>query len=103
MNPFPLALAELRQHALSYLLMIGLVGLAVATGIGLSVYQQAFRQGANQAAAPFDLIIGAAGSETQLVLTTVYLQPAELTLLATQVLDSLAKDPGVVYVAPVAL
>ncbi len=102
-NPFPLALAELRQHALSYLLMVGLVGLAVATGIGLSVYQQAFRQGANQAAAPFDLIIGAAGSETQLVLTTVYLQPAALTLLPTQVLDSLAKDPGVVYAAPVAL
>jgi putative ABC transport system permease protein len=103
MNPLPLAWAELRRHSISFILMAVLIALSVGTGIGLSVYLEAFTQGANRAAAPFDLIIGAAGSETQLILTTVFLQPAALTLLPAEMLENLAKDPGVVFAAPIAL
>ena len=42
---------------------------------------RALREGSARAADAFDLLIGAPGSETQLVLTSVYLQPASLDLI----------------------
>ncbi|MCJ9674884.1 ABC transporter permease, partial [Neorhizobium sp. SHOUNA12B] len=49
----------------------------------------------------FDLVIGAAGSETQLVLSSIFLQPAPLPLMPGEVLAKLSKDPRVAWVAPV--
>ncbi|MBV9078048.1 MAG: FtsX-like permease family protein, partial [Methylobacteriaceae bacterium] len=50
----------------------------------------------------FDLLVGAAGSETQLVLTSVYLDLAALELLPGSTLALLAADPRVAGVAPIA-
>ena len=63
--------------------------------------ERALRLGSARAAAPFDLVIGAAGSETQLVLSSVFLQPAPLPLLPGAVLAKLRADPRVAAVAPV--
>ena len=60
------------------------------------------RRGSTQAAAAFDLLIGARGSPTQLVLTAVYLQPAALDLVPGRILQQLQADAGVAYVAPIA-
>src|SRR5262249_494120 len=60
------------------------------------------RQGLARAADPFDLVVGARGSATQLVLTTVYLKPALLDLVPGSVLARLQADPGVMFVAPLA-
>lgn len=102
MNPLPLVLGELRRGRAACLAVTLLIALAVCLGVAVSAQERALRRSSAAAAAPFDLIIGAPGSPTQLVLTTVYLQPAALELVAGSVLQRLQSDPGVAYAAPIA-
>ena len=102
MNPWPVVLADLR--ALRWVAWIAplLVAIAVSVGVALSAQERGLRQATAQAASDFDLLIGAPGSQTQLVLTTVYLQPEALPLLDGAVLPALANDPRVKAAAPIA-
>ncbi len=102
MNPLPLVLGELRRGRAAGLAVTVLIALAVCLGVAVSAQERALRRSSAAAAAPFDLIIGAPGSPTQLVLTTVYLQPAALELVAGSVLQRLQGDTGVAYAAPIA-
>src|SRR5262245_16862653 len=103
MNPFPLVLAELRRNVSGGVAIVALIAIAVALGVAVTAQERALRQASARAADRFDLIVGAPGSPTQLVLTTVYLQPASLELLSAEVLPRLAREPGVAAVAPVAI
>jgi putative ABC transport system permease protein len=103
MNPFPLAVAELRRNPSACVAIVLLIAIAVAIGIAVSAQERALRESSARAADRFDLIVGAPGSTTQLVLTTVYLQPAPLELLRADALVQLTHDPGVAAVAPVAV
>jgi len=78
MNPLPVVLADLRRSRAGALAVASLIAVAVALGVAVSSQERALRAGSARAADPFDLLIGARGSATQLVLTTVYLQPALL-------------------------
>lgn len=102
MNPLPFVLAELRQSRSTLLTMALLIALGCAISLAITSVERALRESSAAAASRFDLIVGAAGSETQLVLTTVYLQPAALKLMPPDVLSRLRSDPGVVYAAPIA-
>lgn len=102
MNPFPLVLADLRSIRLSGAFIVLLIGLAVALGVAVGAQERALRQASARAAADFPLLIGAPGSQTQLVLTAVYLQPEALPLMSGQALNSLLKDPRVADAAPIA-
>ena len=102
MNPFPLVLADLRSIRLSGAFIVLLIGLAVALGVAVGAQERALRQASARAAADFPLLIGAPGSQTQLVLTAVYLQPEALPLMSGQTLNSLLKDPRVADAAPIA-
>jgi len=103
MNPFPLVVAELRRHRLGASAVVALIALAVALGVALGAQESALRRASARAADRFDLVVGAPGSPTQLVLTTVYLQPVALDLLPADVLIRLQKLPGVAAIAPVAV
>lgn len=94
-------LADLRRHWGGALVMAALVALAVALGIGVTLQERALRLGSARAAEKFDLVIGAPGSETQLVLSTVFLQAAALPLVDGDVLARLQDDPRVDWAAPV--
>lgn len=94
-------LADLRRLWAAGLVIICLVGLASALGIGVTLQERALRLGSARAADRFDLVIGAAGSETQLVLSSVFLQPAPLPLLSGDVLVKLRQDQRVAWAAPV--
>ncbi len=102
MNPFPVVIADLRRSWSRCGAVICLIALATALGIAISAQDRALRRGSAQAADAFDLLIGARGSPTQLILTTVYLQPAALDLIPGSILAQLQQDPGVQYVAPIA-
>jgi putative ABC transport system permease protein len=78
-----------------------LVALATALGVAVTLQERALRLGSARAADRFDLVVGAAGSETQLVLSSVFLQPAPLPLAPGKVLADLAADPRVAFAAPV--
>lgn len=93
--------ADLRRLWLGAVVVVLLVALATALGVTVTLQERALRLGSARAADKFDLVIGAAGSETQLVLSSIFLQPAPLPLMPGEVLAKLSKDPRVAWVAPV--
>jgi len=94
-------LADLRRLWAGAVVVVLLVALATALGVTVTLQERALRLGSARAADKFDLVIGAAGSETQLVLSSIFLQPAPLPLMPGEVLAKLSKDPRVAWVAPV--
>ena len=89
MNPWPLVVADLRRNRAGAIAVALLAGLAVALGVAVSAQDRALRQGSARAADKFPLIVGAPGSETQLVLSAVYLQTAAIGLVPPAVLAEL--------------
>jgi putative ABC transport system permease protein len=102
MNPLPIVFADLSRNRLLALMTVLLVALALATGIMVISQERALRQGSARAADDFDLLIGAPGSPTQLVLSTVYLQTQSIPLVDGGVLAEVSQSPGVAYAAPIA-
>ncbi len=94
-------LADLRRNWIGVAIVALLVALATALGVAVTLQERALRLGSARAAAPFDLVVGAPGSETQLVLSSVFLQPAPLPLLPAGVLAALRADPRVEAAVPV--
>lgn len=93
--------ADLRRLWAGSLVVVLLVALATALGVSVILQERALRLGSARAADKFDLVIGAGGSETQLVLSSVFLQPSALPLMSGDVLARLAADPRVEWAAPV--
>ncbi len=102
MNPFPMVLADLRALRGTGLVTTLLIGLAVAIGIAVGAQERALRQSSARAAADFPLVIGAPSSQTQLILTSVYLQLEALPLVPGTTLRDLAADQHVAGAAPLA-
>jgi putative ABC transport system permease protein len=100
-NPWPLVWADLRRTRAGTLAMVLLVALAVGLGVAVSAQERALREGSARAADAFDLLIGARGSEVQLVLSAVYLQPAAIELISARLLVELEASPDVAYAAPI--
>lgn len=102
MIPWRLIIADWRRLWPGVVVVVILIALATALSISVSLQERALRMGSAKAADRFDLVIGAPGSETQLVLSSVFLQPSALTLIPAQVLDEVQKNPLVAWAAPVA-
>src|SRR5215813_7198736 len=102
MNPWPVVVADLR--ALRWVAWVTplLIAIAVAVGIAISAQETALRRSSAKAADDFDMLIGAPASNTQLVLTTIYLQPAAIPLVDGSILNALAGDDQVKAAAPIA-
>lgn len=94
-------LADLRRLWAGSLVVVLLVALATALGVAVTLQERALRLGSARAADKFDLVIGAPGSETQLVLSSIFLQPSPLPLMDGTVLPRLLADPRVASAAPV--
>ena len=94
-------LADLRKYWLGSAVIVLIVALAVALGVAVTLQERALRLGSARAADRFDLVIGAAGSENQLVLSSVFLQASPLPLMDGQVLTALSADPRVAWAAPI--
>lgn len=94
-------LADLRRHKGGTMAILLLVAFAVALAVSVTLQERALRLGSARAANAFDLVIGAAGSETQLVLSSVFLQAAPLPLMEGAVLQRLALDPRIAFAAPI--
>jgi len=101
MNPWPVARAALRRGWRTALAMALLVALATAMGTGVGALERGMRRAAAQAADAFDLVVGAPGSATQLVLTSVYLQPDTVPLLDGSILARVVAEPEAVWASPI--
>lgn len=102
MNPLSMVLADLRAMRGAALMSIILIAIAVAIGVAIGAQERAIRSASARAADDFPILIGAPGSTTQLVLTSVYLQPEALTLMDGGIFPRLLADPRVDAVAPIA-
>ena len=102
MNPLPFVIAEWRESKNIFIAMTFLIAMSMTISLSVTSIERAVREATSRAADRFDLVVGAAENETQLVLTTVYLQPAALRLMPPDVLEKLRADRGVDYAAPVA-
>ncbi|TCR67241.1 ABC transporter permease [Bosea sp. BK604] len=102
MNPFPMVWADIRALRWTALAIVTLVALAVAIGVAIGAQERALRRSSAAAAEDFDLLIGAPGSQTQLVMSSIYLQPDAIPLIDGRLLNTLAKDERVAAVAPIA-
>ncbi|SUB01461.1 acidobacterial duplicated orphan permease [Pannonibacter phragmitetus] len=94
-------LADIRRFAGGAIAVALLIALSVGLCVTVTLQERALRLGSARAAEKFDLVVGAAGSETQLTLSTVFLQAAPLPLMPGEVLARLSADPRVSLAAPV--
>ncbi|WP_421578893.1 ABC transporter permease [Shinella sp. M31] len=94
-------LADLSRFKAGAFAVVILIALSVALSVTVTLQERAVRLGSARAAEKFDLLVGAAGSETQLALSAVFLQPSPLPLMSGRVLAKLSADPRVDFAAPV--
>lgn len=101
MNPFPIAWASLRRNRFTAILFLLIVALAVALGIAISAQERALRVGSARAADKFDLIVAAPGSHTDVLFSTVYLDPSAVQLLDPAITRLLLDESEADFVAPI--
>lgn len=100
-NPWPVARAALRRRPWTAVATALLVALAVALGVAVGAVERAVREGSIRAVAGFDLILGAPGSPTTLVLAGVFLRPEAIPLLPGEALARLQGVPGIAWFSPI--
>ena len=82
---------------------LALLGLAVAQATVIVLLARAFEAGLVRASRPFDLLVGAKGSPTQLLMSTVLLQEAPVGNLPLAYFEQLQHDLRVAYAVPLAM
>jgi len=102
MNPLRLVFAEARKGMWSLLALALLLGLSIGSGVCITSVEKAVRAGAARAGDDFDLIIGAQGSATDLVLSGVYLRENTLKLIPGELLSGIRRSKGTAWAAPLA-
>jgi len=78
-----------------------LIAVSVALGVGLIAQERGLRHGTAQAAAKFDLVIAAPGSEFTAMLAAVYLQPSDMALIDGATYAAIADHPETALAAPI--
>ncbi|QKF65326.1 ABC transporter permease [Campylobacter corcagiensis] len=101
MSFFKLFLADFRKDFGLISVMILLISATLSLSLLSILSERSLRLGSAAAADKFDLVVGAKGSEVQLVLSSVFLKPASLDLIDSKILDELKADDRVKWASPV--
>lgn len=101
MNPFPLVGAMLRRDRATATAFVLLIALAVGLAAAITAQERALRSGSARAVDKFDLIVAAPGSQTDLLLKTIFLQPGSVELLQGEPLRRLMVADHAEFVAPI--
>lgn len=102
MNPWPVVAACLWRFRWTAVAFTVLVAAGVSLSVALVSQERALRTGSARAADRFDLIVAAPGSQTDALLTSVFLRPGAPRLLAPEVTSRLLNDRSAVFAAPLA-
>ncbi|MEO0389073.1 MAG: ABC transporter permease, partial [Pseudomonadota bacterium] len=102
MNPFPIAWAFARANGGTSVLFLLLIAIATALGIAITSQERALREGSARAADPFDIVIAAPGSQTDLLMNVVYLRPSAVPLVPPEISLRILGEPRARLVAPLA-
>ncbi|ETD88179.1 ABC transporter permease [Rhodobacter capsulatus] len=97
----PLLRGLILRQIWTSLIFTALIAVSVALGVGLIAQERGLRRGTAQAAAKFDLVIAAPGSEFTAMLAAVYLQPSDMALIDGPTFAAIADHPEVTLAAPI--
>lgn len=100
--PWPLVQAILWRFRGASALFVLLIAVSVGMGIGLLAQERGLRRGTAQAADKFDLVVSAPGSELDVMLAAVFLQPTDMPLLDGKTYTRIAEHEHVSIAAPLA-
>ena len=100
MNPWPVVRACLTRHRITAAAFVLLVAAGVSLAVALVSQERALRAGSARAADRFDLIVAAPGSQTDALLTAVFLRPGAPRLLSPEITARLLNDKTPTLVAP---
>jgi putative ABC transport system permease protein len=100
-NPFPLVWAIMRRHAVISVTFILLIALAVGVGGAITAQERALRSGSARASDKFDIIVAAPGSQVDLLLRVVFLQPGAVELITGDAERQLLSESRAEFVAPI--
>jgi putative ABC transport system permease protein len=101
MNPLPIVFSMIRRNVVVSAAFVLLVALAVGIGGAITAQERALRSGSARAADRFDLVVAAPGSQTDMLLKVVFLQPGDTPLLEGEPLRRLMSDTRAAFVAPI--
>ncbi|MCB1461444.1 MAG: ABC transporter permease [Nitratireductor sp.] len=101
-RPFGMIGAMIWRFRWTNALFVALIAVSVGLGVGLIAQERGLRQGSAHAAAKFDLIVSAPGSEIEMLLAAVFLQPTDAPLIEGETYDRIAHHDNVVLAAPLA-
>src|SRR5687768_13625965 len=76
------------------------IALAAALGVAMTAQEKALRSGSARAADRFDLVVSAPGSQTDVLLKTVFLRPGTVELLPPEITAKLLADDRAAFAAP---
>ncbi|MGO1081322.1 FtsX-like permease family protein [Inquilinus sp. CA228] len=102
MTPWPVLRAARRRYRFTAVVFVLLVAAGVALSVAILSQERALRTGSARAADRFDLVVAAPGSQTDALLTAVYLQPGAVRLLAPEVTAALLNDDRPAFASPLA-
>jgi putative ABC transport system permease protein len=102
MNPFPIVLALWRRTRVTSALFLLLIAISIALGVAIIAQERGLRTGSARASDPFDLIVAAPGSRTEILFNVVYLRPSAVELIPADKLVDILADPIPTFAAPIA-
>src|SRR5882672_1509480 len=97
------ALQNLSFRPMLTVVTLVVVGLAVAQAAVVLLLAQAVETSLVRASRPFDLLVGAKGSPTQLIMSAILLREAPVGNIPLAYFDKLRRDPRVASTVPLAL
>jgi putative ABC transport system permease protein len=97
------ALQNLSFRPVLTVVTLVVAGLAVAQATVVLLLARAVENGLIRASRPFDLLVGAKGSPTQLIMSTILLREAPIGNIPLAYFDRLRRDPRVASAVPLAL
>lgn len=101
-RPFGLVRAMMWRYRWTNALFVTLIAISVGIGVGLIAQERGLRKGTARAAEKFDLVVAAPGSEVQMLMAAVYLQPVDVPLIDGPTYDRIATHENVSLAAPIA-
>jgi putative ABC transport system permease protein len=90
-----------RHHWATCVSFVVLIALAVGIGGAITAQERGLRTGSARASDRFDLIVAAPGSQTDLLMRVVFLQPGSVELLQGEPLQKLMGEERAAFVAPI--
>ena len=102
MNPLPILRATIARHWTYFALFATIIAVAIALGVVLSAEERSFRLSSARAADKFDVLIAAPGSQTDVVMTAIYLRPGTVPLMSETVLAAAFHEKNNRFAAPIA-